>query len=197
MAILIPYLQPKELHADGGPGNFDRPGASAACPNHHFPATLLNQFSLDSNDFDPAPSSGIYNTVESIPGWNPSHLTFDAINGTRDPATMGDLGNAVNISIDLAIEGILSYTVNSQHEFADPAAERIFDYTISNSYNITDLNTDDFLQSTHDQSMGTLSNYETDPFVDEHLLWAVNESGALTDPSTRRILQRAASPNQI
>ena len=41
------------------------------------------------------------------------------------------------------------------------------------------------------------SNYETDPFVDEHLLWAVNESGALTDPSTRRILQRAASPNQI
>jgi hypothetical protein len=197
MAILNPYLQPEGLHIDDGLGNFDRRGASAARPNHHFPATSLNQFSLDSNDFDPAPSSGIYNTVESISGWNPSHLTFGARDGTRDPATMGSLGDAINSSIDPTTEGILSYTVNSQHEFIDPAAERIFDYAINNSYNITDFNTDDLLQSTHDQSMNTLSNYETDPLVEEQLLWTVHESAAVTDPSTRSVLQRAASPNQI
>jgi hypothetical protein len=199
MAILIPYLQPKELHADGGPGNFDRPGASAACSNHHFPATSLNQFSLDSNDFDPAPSSGIYNTMESIPGSNSSHLTFGARNGTRDlanPATMGSLGYTTNSpAINPTTEDIFRYTVNSQDEFIDPGS--ILDYTINDSCNITDLDAANFLQSTRDQSVDALSNYGTNPSVNEHLLWTVYGSDALINPSTRRVLQRAASPNQI
>ena len=209
MAILMLYLQPEGPHTDGGPGNsectnkrwrVDRPGASASRPDHHFPATSVDRFSLGSNDFDREPSSGIYNTVESIPGWNSSHLiSFGARNGTRDlanPATMGSLDYATNSSgIDPATEGILSCTVNSQDEFTDPVAESILDYTINGSCNITAL--DDFLQSIDDQSMDVLSYYETDPSVDEHLLWTVHGSDVLIDPSTRRVLQGATSPNQI
>jgi hypothetical protein len=144
----------------------------------------VDRFSLGSNDFDREPS-------ESIPGWNSSHLiSFGARNGTRDLANPATIG-----SLDPAIEGILSYTVNSQDEFTDPVAESILDYTINGSWNITDL--DDFLQSIHDQSMDVLSNYETDPSVNEHLLWTVHGSDVLIDPSTRRVLQGATSPNQI
>ncbi|KAH6667754.1 hypothetical protein B0J14DRAFT_567124 [Halenospora varia] len=212
MEILRPYLQQKRPHVGGGPGDsestnkrrrVDRPGASTSRPDHDFPETSLDWFSPGS--IDQATSSGIDNTVESMPRSNSSHLiSFDARNGTRDltdAATMGNLDYAFNSSDELtdpATASILGYAVNSPDEFTDPTTASNLGYTNS-SGEITDLDTADFLQSTHDQSMDALSNldYEMDPPVVELLQWTVNGSDALTDPSTDRFLQGAISPTQL
>jgi hypothetical protein len=221
MTLLRSYLQYKGPHASDGPGDsvstekrrlvnqrrrvnkrrrVDQQGASTSRLDHDFPATSSDQFSPGS--IDQATSSGIDNTVESMPIWNSSHLiSFDARNGTRnltDPISNLDYTfNSSDELINPAIASIFDFTVNSQDEFTDPAAGNILDYTINSSCNITDLDTANFLQNSGDQSMDALSNYGTNPSVNEHLLWTVNGSDALIDPSTERVFQGAASPNQI
>ncbi|KAF4637521.1 hypothetical protein G7Y89_g549 [Cudoniella acicularis] len=215
MTLLRSYLQSKGPHTGDGPEDFvstekrrhvnrrrrvnkkrrvDQQGASTSRPDHDFPATSSDQFSPGS--IDQATSSGIDNTVESMPIWNSSHLiSFDTTRNLTDP--IGNLDYAFNSSDGLIDPAIASIFVNYQDEFTDPAAGSILDYTINNSCNITDLDIANSLQSTHDQSMDALSNYETNPSVNEHLLWTVYGSDALIDPSTERVFQGATSPNQI
>lgn len=188
--LLKPHLQPKRPHADDWPRGsksqykrqrVDRSGTSAL---HNL------RFSPPSSNVDPESSSGIYNTVESIPGLDCSHIiSFDARNGTRDltdPATVGNLG----------------YAVNNPNILTDPATINKLNYAVR-ADEIRDLATADFLQSTDKQAMDILLNVESrrnqlaDASTIQHLQWTVNEANELVDPSTDRFLQEATSATQL
>ena len=96
MEILGPYLASARPRDSGTNKRqrLDQPGASASCPDHHF---SLDQFTPGS--IDQATSSGIDNTVGSMPRSSSHLISFDARNWTRnltDPATRGNLDYAFN-----------------------------------------------------------------------------------------------------
>jgi hypothetical protein len=211
--ILMPFLQPKRLHASDRLGEseskkkrqrVDRPGAFASRLDHNFSAASLDRFSQGS--IGHATSSGTDNTVESMPRSNSSHLiSFGTRNGTRnltDSATRGNLEYVSNSSdklTDTATTSFLGYTANGTDEFIDHTTASNLGYTINSSGEITDLDTADFLQSAHNQSMYASSNldHEMNPPADELLRWTVDGSDAITDQSTAMFLQGAFSPTQL
>jgi hypothetical protein len=216
MVILKPYLQRERPHAGGGPEDsesankrrkrphagggpedsestnkrrrVDRPRASTSRPDHDFPAALLDQFSPGS--IDQTTSSGIDNTMESMPRSNSSHLiSFDAGNGTRDltdPAAASTFGYTVNSQeefTDPSTASILGYAVNNQEEFTGPATASTLGYAVNSQEEFTDPATASILGY-------TVNSQEefTDPATASILGYTVNSQDEFTDPATASIL---------
>jgi hypothetical protein len=183
MEILGPYLQ---LNAGDGPGDsntnkrqrLDQPGASASCPDHDF---SLDQFSLGS--IDQATSSGIDNTMGSMPRSNSSHLiSFDARNWTRnltDPATRCNLDYAFNSSgefTDPATRSNLDYAFNSSGKFTDPATADDLGYAVDSSGKITDPATRSNLDYAFNRGEFTAGQQNNRPFKCDQCLQSFNRN---------------------